>query len=499
MNTKRYLSLILALALSLILALALCLALVLPAAAAGTGYADVSASDWYYEAVTFCTEHGLMSGTGEGRFTPEGEVSRAMAVTVLYRMAGSPEIGAEVGFPDVEAGAWYTRPVAWASRVGIANGYDYGWFGPGDLITREQLAVFLWRYCGSRDSDPAADFADEADISDYAAAAVDWVRGSGIMSGRPGNLFCPGETCTRAELAQFLMNFMRSDAYRDWPSYLSELDVLCAPNGAAMTPGGILLIADGYHRVVWQAKNGAASVYAGVQGEKGYRDSTLSDTLFASPWAIVPFLDGWAVSDPDNDAVRMVRMSGTETVNPQTEEPLEKNEIGVVFSHPTGLAVDTDGNLYVSDTFNGAIRRVDTAGDLVTVIDGLNDPMGLCWYNGALYCAETGANRILRIKDGKAEVLAGSGEEDYINGPASEAAFSSPQALTVGPDGTIYVSDTANGAVRTIKGGRVDTLIAQSDGDPQSVPVSPMGLLVSGGTLYICDSFSRKVFTIPVD
>ena len=66
----------------------------------------------------------------------------------------------------------------------------------------------------------------------------------------------------------------------------------------------------------------------------------------------------------------------------------------------------------------------------------------------------------------------------------------------MGPDETIYVSDTANGAVRTIKNGRVDTLIAQSDEDPESVPVSPMGLLVSGGTLYICDSFSRKAFTV---
>jgi sugar lactone lactonase YvrE len=485
--------------LSLILILALCLTLGLPAAAAGEGYGDVSPSDWYYEAVTFCTEHGLMTGTGEGMFTPEGSVSRAMAVTVLYRMASSPAVGDATGFPDVEAGTWYSKPVSWASRVRIANGYDYGWFGPEDPITREQLAVFLWRYCGSPDSAPGADFADEAKISAYADEAVDWVRAGGIINGRPGNLYCPQETCTRAELAQLLMNFMRSEAYREWPSYLSELDVLTSPCGVAITSGGLLLVADGYHRVVWQAKNGVASVYAGVSDEKGYRDSTLDDTLFASPWAIVPFLDGWAVSDPENNAVRMVRMSGTETVNPQTEEPLEKNEIGVVFAHPTGLATDDDGNLYVSDTFNGAIRKVDTAGNLVTVIDGLNGPMGLAWHEGALYCAETGANRILRIVEGRAEVFAGSGEDDYLNGPASSAAFSAPQALAVGPDGTVYVSDTANGAVRTVKNGMVDTLIAQSDDKPDSVPVSPMGLLVSGGTLYVCDSFSRKVFTIPVN
>ncbi len=485
--------------LTLILALALCFALVFPAAAAGEGYADVSEKDWYYEAVTFCTEHGLMSGTGDGLFTPEGEVSRAMAVTVLYRMAGSPGVGESVGFPDVAADSWYTRPVSWASRVRIANGYDYGWFGPGDPITREQLAVLLWRYCGSPDSAPSPDFADEADISSYAAGAVDWVKANGIINGRPGNLYCPKETCTRAELAQLLMNFMRSEAYREWPSYLSELDVLCAPCGVALTSGGILLVTDSYHRVIWQAKNGVASAYAGLQDTKGYRDSTLDDSLFSSPWAIVPFLDGWAVSDPDNNAVRMVRMEGTETVNPQTEEPLETNEIGVVFAHPTGLASDDDGNLYVSDTFNGAIRKVDTVGNLETVIDGLDNPMGLVWFGGALYCAETGANRILRIRDGRAEVLAGSGEQDYRNGPAAEAAFSSPQAVAVGPDGTVYISDTANGAVRTIRDGMVDTLVSQVDNKPDSVPVSPMGLMVSGGTLYICDNFSRKVFTIPVD
>ena len=153
----------------------------------------------------------------------------------------------------------------------------------------------------------------------------------------------------------------------------------------------------------------------------------------------------------------------------------------MAFDHPTGLAADDEGNLYVSDTFNGAVRKVTPKGGVSTVAKGLSEPTGLCWKDGVLYVAETGKNRIVKVEDGKVTSISG------------QYAFSGPQGVTVGDDGSVYVSDTGNGAVCRIKDGSVTALV-QSD----SGLTSPVGLLVQGGKLYICDTFARKVFVYQI-
>ena len=487
--------------LALILALAMLLG-ILPVFAAESAFTDVADTDWFAEAVDFCVSQGCLTGVGEGRFDPRGTVTRAMAVTALYRLAGSPRVTRNSGFADVAPEAWYASAVAWAARSGVVSGYDSGWFGAEDLMTREQLAAVLWRYAGSPEA-AAEDFLDEAEISAYAARAVDWCRAAGVIAGNTDGRFLPKGKATRAELAQVLMRFVRSGAARGISGYMDEMDVQCAPAGIALTGGGILLVTDTYHGVVWQVRDGVSSVYAGslpAEGEapkKGYLDLSLDESAFASPWAIAPFLDGWAVSDPENNVVRLLRLSGVETVNAETAENLPTGDMGVTYERPTGLAADEDGNLYVADTLRGAIRRITPDGDLNTVAEGLAEPMGLAWYKGELYAAETGANRIVKIDaKGQVTVLAGTGEADLLDGPAASAAFAAPQALCVGEDGTIYVSDTANGAVRCIRNGYVTTLLAQGDGDADPAPVSPQGLLLRGDLLYVCDNFARKVFTI---
>ncbi len=488
---------------SFLLAVLLLSSLALPAMADAT-YDDVAEASWYAGAVGYVTEKGLMAGTGNGMFSPDGLITRATAVTVLYRLAGEPAVSEDTGFADVQPGMWYTKAISWAARAGIASGYDYGYFGVNDPMTRQQLATVFWRYTGSPDVAAGEDFADESDIASYADKAVDWARAGGVIVGKPGNLFDPNGTATRAQLAQILMNYIEGGFVRSAPAFLSELDVMAAPCGILRTEGGILLVTDTYNKVVWQVRDGVASVYVGGESyadeygtpQGGYLDGTLDETLFALPWAITPFLDGWAVSDAANGALRLVRLSGTETINAQTDEDLAANELGVVFAYPTGLATDDRGDLYVSDTHNGAIRKITSEGTLVTVISGLEDPMGLAWHDGALYIAETGANRILKVRNGAASVVAGGGDAGYLDGDAASALFSAPQGLTVTADGVIYVADTANGAVRRIKDGAVATVIAASDAEKDSVPVSPIGLLVQGDTLYICDNFSRKVITV---
>lgn len=199
-NTKR--------ALVLFLALALGLLLFLPALAReGTGFSDVGADAWYAEAVDFCVQRGLMSGTDAGAFEPDAAMSRAMLAAVLHRAHGAPAPGGPADFADVAAESWCGDAVAWASQAGVMGGYGNGLFGADDPVTREQLAAILWRDAGSPPpTGDAAGFADQSAISPYALDAVAWARESGLLNGKEGNRFDPLGTASRAEVAAVLMN-----------------------------------------------------------------------------------------------------------------------------------------------------------------------------------------------------------------------------------------------------------------------------------------------------
>lgn len=172
-------------AISLALSLVFAGVSALSALAAGTGYDDVPATAWYTGAVHYVTEKGLMSGTGNRKFSPDAPMTRAMLAAVLYRNEGQPPV-VDIGvFSDVQ-GSWYASAANWAAASGIAGGYGNGQFGGDDSVTRQDMATILWRYAGSPAAPNSRDFADESSISPYAAAAVDWARANGIISGRPG-------------------------------------------------------------------------------------------------------------------------------------------------------------------------------------------------------------------------------------------------------------------------------------------------------------------------
>ena len=198
---------------ALLLALILTLSLSVTAYAAveDTGFSDVAADAWYADAVTYVRDNGLMSGTSDTTFTPGGTMTRGMLVTTLYRMAGSPSLENEdLGYPfaDVPGDAWYADGVYWARLAGVVGGYSEDQFGPDDPVTREQIAVILWRYAGSPAAESGTDFADEGSISAYAAQAVDWARANGIVNGVEDNRFLPQSSATRAQVATILRNYL---------------------------------------------------------------------------------------------------------------------------------------------------------------------------------------------------------------------------------------------------------------------------------------------------
>ncbi len=178
-------------------------------------FKDVKENDWFYEAVSYAVENGLMNGMSEDIFAPNTPLTREMLAVVLYNVEGQPESTVANTFTDVKGDMWYTDAILWANENGIVAGYDNGAYGVGDLIiiTREQFATILYRYAQFKGYDTTQggmavrEFSDYENISDYARPAMAWAVNAGIMGGMDDGTLNPQGKATRAEAATMLMNF----------------------------------------------------------------------------------------------------------------------------------------------------------------------------------------------------------------------------------------------------------------------------------------------------
>lgn len=191
------------------IALALALLLLTASPAAAAAFPDVADTDWYAQAVAYVQVKGFMNGTSDGTFQPHGTMTRGMLAAVLHRAAGSPESVAGLYFEDILAGTWYADAVVWCGDVGIATGTDSLHFSPDAPVTREQVALMLWRLAGWPPADRAAIFIDGAQINDWSRAGVNWACQAGIVTGKADGTFDPQGWATRAEVAQMLMKYDR--------------------------------------------------------------------------------------------------------------------------------------------------------------------------------------------------------------------------------------------------------------------------------------------------
>ena len=176
-------------------------------------FTDVAEGDWFHDAVQYVYDNGLMDGVGEGQFAPNATTNRAMVVTILYRLAGEPDVSGDVAFTDVESGLWYSNAVLWAAQNGIVNGISDTEFAPSGDLTREQLATVLYRYAESMGYDVSASadlsgFPDAGDIQSYATEALSWAVAEGLLQGFEDDSLQPGGTATRAQIATILMRFL---------------------------------------------------------------------------------------------------------------------------------------------------------------------------------------------------------------------------------------------------------------------------------------------------
>ncbi len=177
-------------------------------------FQDIAPGAWYQNAVDFVNYHKLMTGLTPDTFSPASTLSRAQFATILYRMEKSPEVEYTTKFPDVLDGEFYTSAVLWASSEGIITGYEDGRFGPADTITREQMAVMMFRYARYKnyDNTDIADltgFPDYSAVSTFALEAMGWANFNGLVTGDNGKLNPQGEAA-RAVCAAVIMRFMNA-------------------------------------------------------------------------------------------------------------------------------------------------------------------------------------------------------------------------------------------------------------------------------------------------
>ena len=183
-------------------------------AAGQSSFDDVYTTDWYHEAVEYVRDKGLMSGTGPALFSPHGKTTRGMIVTILYRLAGSPQVLGGCPFSDVRPASYYRTPVTWAVENGIVSGYSATQFGPEDPITREQLALILLQFARVHGYDigittDISHYEDYDQISGYAVKAMAWANAAGLISGTSATTFTPKGHATRGQAAVILRQFCR--------------------------------------------------------------------------------------------------------------------------------------------------------------------------------------------------------------------------------------------------------------------------------------------------
>lgn len=173
-------------------------------------YADVSVDKWYHEAIHACTSAGYFRGVTPTSFAPNAKMTRAMFVTVMYRMAGEPDVsGLSMPFTDVAAGSWSHDAIVWAYNEGITNGVSDVLFKPNDLISRAQLVTMLYRAEGSPSVSGDAAFSDSKSFAAWSVSAIIWASENEIVKGYPDNSFKPNNTATRAEMATVVYRYMQ--------------------------------------------------------------------------------------------------------------------------------------------------------------------------------------------------------------------------------------------------------------------------------------------------
>ena len=188
------------------------------AAAPTVSFTDVASDAWYVDEIAYAVEHGIMEGVGNNQFNPEGSITRAQLVQILYNIEGRPTVTGTNNFTDVSSSAWYADAVQWAYENKIVEGTGGTTFAPNSVANRQTVATILYRYTAdykkldvSKSSDLAS-FTDKSEISSWALEGMQWANGYKIINGVTTTQLKPTGTTTRAQMATMMMNYCENIA-----------------------------------------------------------------------------------------------------------------------------------------------------------------------------------------------------------------------------------------------------------------------------------------------
>ena len=223
----------------------------------GMPFSDVSNSAWYQKDVQYVYDNGIMNGVENTAFAPDDMTTRAMVVTMLYRIDRASATGAENSFSDVPSGRWYSEPINWAAANGIVDGIGDGLFAPDNVINREQMATIMHRYAVYKNYDVSkandlAQYSDMNSVSSWAVTSMSWANGQGLITGITITTLEPQGTATRAQVAAILTRFIRG--YKN-DSSIQDISIRHFDVGQ----GDSILIDAGAYEVLIDASTNAAA------------------------------------------------------------------------------------------------------------------------------------------------------------------------------------------------------------------------------------------------
>ena len=288
-----------------------------------------------------------------------------------------------------------------------------------------------------------------------------------------------------------------------------------APSGICFGSNGQLYFTDADHHVIYQQTGSGVKIEAGsASGKSGYVDGKVSEALFSSPWDMVIYKEGFAVSDTGNNVVRLLKNGMVKTLAGNGNVGFaDRKGKKASFCRPTGLATGKNGKLFIADTGNNCIRVMKKNGMVKTFAgssdqgcaDGrlkkarFNEPTGLyySYSTDTLYVADSGNHRICKIKNGKVKTIAGSarGEEGNELGKAKKSRFSNPQGIFYS-NNALYIADTGNSCIKKLQNGTVTKSVTEYSLQDGLLPSAPRSLCMENGYLYIGDIYADQLIKV---
>jgi len=518
---------------------------------ANSVFKDVNADSYYYESVLNLSSRGIINGFSDGTYKPNQPVTREHAALLLVNSLQLPTSNVkDPKFLDIPNSYPYYKQIAALVEAGIFSGYEDHTFRPQELLTRGQMAGILEKSYDLSFGDSNEKTLPFTDISQNAwyKTAVGKLYHLKITSGITPTTFGPNNPVTRGQLATFIykseytsfnVEVVAGTGEFDYKDHYVDSASFRLPTNLAILPDNSIVISDQRNQLIRQLKDGKISTYAGMvltvdeDGNPlgGLLNNVKEKALFSSPSGIESDSMGNVyVADAANHVIRKItKDSSVLTLAGSGLPGLVDGQSGQArFYLPQDIAVAKDGTVYVADTLNHVIRKIDTKGNVTTLnatslrpvefvggviesagdyLDGtlkeakFNEPTNLVIDDkGNLYVSDTG-NQVIRYIDfltNKVTTIAGNvsltkddlyAKSGYKDGSALNAKFSIPKGLAITPEGGLLIADYGNHAIRYYYNGTVRTIVKDLQ-FPSDVVVT------KDGTIFVTNSYNNQIIKI---